>query len=113
MQCGKGQGWPWSVWPCSVRRDRDGGCGHAVWEGSGMEGVAMQCGKGQGWSVWPCSVRRDRDGGCGHAVWEGTGIEGVAMQCGPPFITDDVKIAIIAARYGRYHDNISVTPTIK
>ena len=33
------------MWPCSMGGVRDGGCGHAVWEGSGMEGVAMQCGR--------------------------------------------------------------------
>ena len=83
-----------------------------MWEGSGMEGVAMQCGGGgvrdggcghavweesgtQGWRVWPCSEGGVRDGGCGHAVWEGSGKKGVAMQCGPPFITDDVNIGII------------------
>ena len=38
----------------------DGGCGQEVWEGSGMEGVAMKCG-------------RVRDGGCGQEVWEGHG----------------------------------------
>ena len=54
-----------------------------MWEGpTGMEGVAMQCGRGQGWRVWPCSVGGDRDGGCGHAVWEGSGIKGVAMHEG-------------------------------
>ena len=42
-------------------------------EGSGMEGVAMKCGRGQGWRVWPCSV-----GGVRVRVR----VEGVAMQCG-------------------------------
>ena len=27
------------MWPCSVGGVRGRGCGHAVWEGSGMEGV--------------------------------------------------------------------------
>ena len=40
-------------------------------EGSGMEGVAMQCGRSQEWRVWPCSVGGVRDGGCGRRqVWE-------------------------------------------
>ena len=74
----EGQGW--RVWPCSVGGDKDGGCGHAVWEGSGIKGAAMQCGRGQGWSMWPCSVGGVKDKGCGHAVWEGSGMKGVAMQ---------------------------------
>ena len=32
-------------------------------EGSGMEGVAMECGRGQEWRVWPCSVGGVRNGG--------------------------------------------------
>ena len=42
---------------------KDGGCGHAVWEG-------------QGWRVWPCSV-----GGSGMERM-GVTVKGVAMQCG-------------------------------
>ena len=60
MLCVRPRGQGWRVWPCSVGGVRGGGCGHAVWEGSEVEGVTMQCGRGQG-----------QGGGCGHAVWEG------------------------------------------
>ena len=85
MQCGRDLGlrvwscsvggvWPgWRVWPCSVGAVRDRGCGHAVWEGSGMARRDL---------VWSCNVGGVRDGGCGHAMWEGSEMEKIACVGG-------------------------------
>ena len=59
------RGLGWRAWPCNVGGVRDGGYGHAVWEGFGIEGVAIRCGRGLGWRVWLCSVGEVRDGRCG------------------------------------------------